>query len=407
MTERKDYVGFGPLPELAKANTTKIVMMVMDGLGGLAGPDGKTEMEAAKLPNLNRLASEGVCGVMEMVGPGITPGSGPGHLGLVGYEPTRFLIGRGALSAAGIGFQLQPGDVAARFNFCTLDKAGNVTDRRAGRISTEKNQSLLPLMRKIRIEGVEIFLEAEKDYRGVMVLRGKGLGHKVHDTDPQATGVPPLPAKGEDEASERTAKVVNTFLAEVKKALANEHPANFINLRGFDKRPDIPTLGELYRMKPAGIATYPMYRGLAHYVGMTVPTEGIEGFADELEALEKMWKDYDFFFVHYKYTDSAGEDGDFARKVAKLEEADATLPKILALKPDVLVVTGDHSTPSSYKAHSWHPVPVLLWAKTARRDGVKAFNEEACLHGGLGRMAAKDLMALMLAHAGRLEKYGA
>ena len=398
---------FRPLCDLAKPNSSKIIMFVMDGLGGLPGPEGKSELEVAQLPNLDALAREGVCGLVDPVGRSITPGSGPGHLGLFGYDPLLCKIGRGALAAAGIGFALKAGDVAARFNFCTIDEAGNVTDRRAGRIPTEKNVSLLPKLREIRIPGVEIFLEAVREYRGLVVFRGEGLGHRVCDTDPQAVGVPPLPAEGEDEASERTAEVANRFLAEVKKALAEEQPANYINLRGFDRRPDIPTLEELYQLKSAGIATYPMYRGLARFVGMTVPTEGIECFEDELATLEKLWGDYDFFFIHYKYTDSAGEDGDFARKVAKLEEADGAVPRLLALKPDVLVVTGDHSTPAMYKAHSWHPVPAMLRARFARRDGVTTFTEQACLGGGLGRMPARHLMGLMLAHADRLEKFGA
>ena len=407
MDNKERRAAFGPLPELTKKSESKIIMLVIDGLGGLAGADGRTEMETAKLPNLDRVASEGVCGMVDTVAPGIAPGSGPGHLGLFGYDPLRFLIGRGALSAAGIGFKLETGDVAARMNFCTIDGAGKITDRRAGRIPTEKNRELLEKLRKIKIAGVEIFLEAEREYRGLAVFRGKGLGHAVSDTDPQATGVPALAAKGEDAASEKTAKIANQFLAEVKKALAKEQPANFITLRGFDTKPDIPTLGELYHLKSAGIATYPMYRGLAHYVGMTVPTEGIEGFGDELATLKKLYKEFDFFFIHYKYTDSAGEDGDFARKVQKLEEVDATVPKLLELNPDVLVVTGDHSTPAVYKGHSWHPVPVALRAKFARRDGVKAFNETACTAGGLGRMPAKNLMGLMLAHAGKVDKYGA
>ena len=398
---------FGMLPALARPNTSKIILFVIDGLGGLPGPDGKTEMDLAKLPNLDKLASVGVCGLVDTVATGITPGSGPGHLGLFGYDPIRCTIGRGARAAAGIGFELKPGDVAARFNFCTIDKAGKVTDRRAGRIPTEKNVELLGPLRKIEIPGVEIFLEAVREYRGLVVFRGKNLGHKVCDTDPQAVGVPPLSAEGEDEASRRTADIANRFLAEVKKALAREHPANFINLRGFDTKPDIPTLQELYHLKPAGIATYPMYRGLARFVGMTVPTEGIEGFQDELATLRKLYDQFDFFFVHYKYTDSAGEDGDFARKVEQLEAADAAVPELLALKPDVLVVTGDHSTPAVFQAHSWHPVPVALLASCARTDAVKTFTEQACLSGGLGRMPAKDLMALMLAHSGRLEKYGA
>lgn len=408
MTDASERLApFAPLPELAKANTTKIIMFVIDGLGGLPGPTGKSELEVAKLPNLSKLAAEGICGLADTVDVGITPGSGPGHLGLFGYDPVLYRIGRGALAAAGIGFELEPDDVAARFNFCTIDEAGNVTDRRAGRIPTEKNAELLEPLRKIKIPGVEIFLEAVREYRGLVVFRGKGLGHKVADTDPQAIGVPPLSAAGQDEASQRTAEIANKFLAEVKKTLAGESPANYINLRGFDSRPDIPTLQELYQLKATGIATYPMYRGLARFVGMTVPTEGIENFNDELATLRKTYDEFDFFFLHYKYTDSAGEDGDFARKVEKLEEADAAIPELLKLKPDVLLVTGDHSTPSVCKGHSWHPVPVLLKADFARRDAVTEFTEQACVTGGLGRMRAKNLMALMLAHSDRLEKFGA
>lgn len=398
---------FAPLPHLARPSPKKILLMVIDGLGGLPGPDGKTELEAANLPNLDALTSANICGLMDPVARGITPGSGPGHLGLFGYDPLVFEIGRGALEAAGIGFELGKNDVAARFNFCTLDKTGNITDRRAGRISTEKNRELVPLLRQVKIQGVEIFVEAVREHRGLVVFRGEKLGENVEDTDPQLEGVPPLPAKASDPDSRRTAEVANDFLAKAREALTGQHPANGMLLRGFACLPKIPTLQELYKLKPAGVALYPMYRGLASYAGMNVPAEGIQSFDDELAKVESLYAEHDFIFLHYKHADSAGEDGDFDKKVQCLEQADAAIPRLLRLKPDVLVVTGDHSTPCVYKGHSWHPVPVVMKAPFIRPDEVTRFTERACLAGGLGRFRAKELMTLMLTHADKLEKFGA
>ncbi|MEX2286753.1 MAG: 2,3-bisphosphoglycerate-independent phosphoglycerate mutase [Planctomycetaceae bacterium] len=392
---------------LQRASASKIVLLVADGLGGLPEqPGGKTELETANTPNLDALARRGVLGLSTPVLPGIAPGSGPGHLGLFGYDPLRYDIGRGVLEALGIDFELGPDDVAIRGNFCTVDKNGNIIDRRAGRIPSEVGAALCKRLEKIKIPGVEVFVRPVKEYRLVIVLRAPGLGGEVEDTDPQRTGVPPLAPIPRDEASMRTAEICKEFVREAAQILKDDAPANLLTLRGIAKRPAIPTYKEVYGLKAAAIAVYPMYRGLARLVGMDVLDAGAN-IGEQTERLTASWNDYDFFFVHYKYTDSTGEDGNFAAKVSRTEELDAAIPAIAAMKPDVLVVTGDHSTPSKLRSHSWHPVPVLLSAETCRFDACDSFGESQCLRGGLGQFEAKYLMLLALAHAGRLDKYGA
>ncbi len=387
---------------------TKIVLLVLDGLGGLPmNAGGPTELEAANTPNLDGLAAESICGLHEPIQAGITPGSGPGHLALFGYDPVKYQIGRGVLSALGIGFDLQEGDVAARGNFCTVDAEGNVVDRRAGRISTEKSEELLDRLRQIELPGAELFLEAVKDYRMLLILRGENLGADLSDTDPQEIGVPPLEPQPRSPGSDETARLVEEFLRHTQEILAGEAPANMLLLRGFAKLPDWPTLPQVYGLRPAAIVSYPMYRGVARLLGME-PLDSDGTLDGEFKTLEKRWEDFDYFFVHVKPIDSAGEDGDFERKVKHIEEADAYLSRVVDLEPDVLIVTGDHSTPSKMRYHSWHPVPALLWSKYCRPDGVKAFGERACISGGLGpRMPVTDLMPLAMAHAGRLDKFGA
>jgi len=393
--------------ELKEANPTKIVLLVADGVGGLPlEPGGKTELETARTPNLDRCARDGVCGLSIPVLPGITPGSGPGHLGLFGYDPLQYRIGRGILEALGINFQVGSKDVAVRGNFCTLDAGGKITDRRAGRPTTERCVAMVEKMRSIRIPGVELFVEPVKEHRFVVVFRGEGLGDAVNDTDPQTTGVAPLTAKGADTASAKTAEVVNKFVAEAGKVLAGDAPTNGVTLRGFAKYPKIGTMQEVYGLKSAALAIYPMYKGLARLVGMDVLDAGTT-LKDQVTLLKKVWSQYDFFFLHYKYTDSTGEDGNFPGKVDMIEKLDAAIPGILELKPDVFIVTGDHSTPSKMRSHSWHPVPTLIRAEMARTDAVTEFNESACLSGGLGQFQAMHLMLLAMAHAGRLGKYGA
>ena len=397
------------LRQLREPNKTKIVMLVADGLGGLPiEPGGKTELETARTPNLDRLATEGTVGLSTPVAPGITPGSGPGHLGLFGFDPLENDIGRGVLEALGIGVEVGPKDVAIRGNFCTIDAEGRVTDRRAGRIPTEVCEKLVAKLRAgVKIEGVETLVEAVREYRLVVRFRGEGLGDNVADTDPLSTGLHTLEPQAGDAASRKTAEVAAEFLRQAKEILKDESPANFLMLRGFARFPQIATMEDAYGLNPVAIAVYPMYRGLARLVGMTVVEPG-KTFADQVAVAKQHWDQYDFFFLHYKYTDSTGEDGNFAKKVEMIEALDAELPGLIGLKPDVLIVTGDHSTPSRMKSHSFHPVPLLLWAPaTGRPDLVTEFGERPCLQGGLGQILARHIMPLALAHANRLQKFGA
>lgn len=393
--------------DLAEKNSSRIVMLVADGLGGLPmEPGGRTELETAATPNLDRLAARGTSGSSVPVLPGITPGSGPGHLGLFGYDPLEFKIGRGALEATGIGFELGPDDVAARGNFCTLDAAGLISDRRAGRIPSEESFLVVERLQGVKIPSVETFVRPVKEHRFVVVFRGPGLSGAVADTDPQATGVAPLDPQPLDAAAARTAEVAAEFVRQARRILADEPKANGMVLRGFAGRPALPTYQELYGLRAAAIAVYPMYKGLAQLAGMTLVGEA-KTLTEQLLALADCWNDFDFFFLHFKYTDSTGEDGAFAEKVKRIEELDAAIPKIEALGPDVLIVTGDHSTPSRLKGHSWHPVPTLIVAETCRPDGLVAFSELDCLRGGLGFFPAKHLMLLAMAHSLRLGKFGA
>ena len=391
---------------------TKIVQLVMDGLGGLPRElDGKTELEAARTPNLDALAARSELGLAMPVRPGITPGSGPAHLALFGYDPLEYNIGRGVLEALGIGFDLQPEDVAARGNFCTIDENGLITDRRAGRIPTEFNQKLMPLLREIELPGIQTFVETVKEYRFVLVLRptvGQTLHANILDTDPQRLGVPSLPARAQDEASEPTARLANDWITVARQILRDHPPANSLNLRGLAKDPGLPKFGDVFGLKAGAIATYPMYRGVAKLVGMDVLPVAGEALEDEVETLRAQWGSYDYFFFHVKKTDSAGEDGDFQRKASVIEHVDEVIvPAILDLDPDVLVITGDHSTPAALRSHSWHPVPTLLWSRYCRPDGIAEFGERACGRGSLGIFPATDELPLALAHALRLNKYGA
>jgi 2,3-bisphosphoglycerate-independent phosphoglycerate mutase len=392
---------------LVVSNTSKIVLMSLDGLAGLPHPDtGRSEMETARLPNLHALAARSACGLIRHVAPGITPGSGPGHLGLFGYDPLQYQVGRGVLEALGIEFDLRPGDVAARGNFCTVDAQGLITDRRAGRIASEAAVKVAERLKTIRLPGVEVFVEPVKEHRFVLVLRGPDLNGRLSETDPQAVGVPPLPVIAQVPAAAATADLVNRFIAEARALLRDAAPANMVMLRGFDKLPDLPQFPRLFGLRAAAIAAYPMYRGLARLVGMEVLKTGAT-FADEIATLRQHWDSYDFFFVHYKDTDKAGEDGDFAAKVAALERFDGALPDVLALTPDVVVVTGDHASPSILAGHGWQPVPVLIGSRYCGADPVTEFTERACATGTLGMMPSNTLMPLVLANALRLTKFGA
>ena len=387
----------------------KIVFLVMDGLGGLPHEEtGRTELETARTPNLDRLAKGAALGLSTPVAPGISPGSGPGHLGLFGYDPVRFNIGRGVLSALGVDFELRQGDVAARLNFATRDADGNITDRRAGRPSDEENRRLVEKLRSdvSQIGGVEVFWESEKEHRVVLILRGAHLSADLSDTDPQETGVPPEPLEATSPDGERTVRAVQAILDQANEVLAEEPVANLLLARGWAAFHTYPTIRERFGLRALCIARYPMYRGVSRLLGMDIGPIA-EQDPGNVDILERSWDDYDFFFMHFKYVDSRGEDGDFGAKVKAIEAIDELVPRIEALSPDVLVVTGDHSTPARYGAHSWHPVPVLIASPWCRPVDVDGFGERACLRGELGTFEARHLMTLALAHAGRLAKFGA
>jgi len=397
------------MEKLVIKNEARIVFLIMDGLGGLP-MEGKpgTELETAKTPHLDALVKGGVCGLLDPIGPGITPGSGPAHFALFGYDPVATNVGRGLLSAAGLNFPMTERDLCMRVNFATLDSEGRVIDRRAGRIDTETNERLCrKLTEGIRpAPGTEVFFATEKEHRALVVLRGDNLREEIAETDPQQTGLPPLLPKALLPEASGTATLLTDLLDQAKTLLADEPKANMLLLRGYSRYHRFQSLSERFGLNPLAIASYPMYRGISRLLGMTVLTSTSTP-EEEIAELEANWSDYDFFFVHIKPTDSRGEDGDFDAKVKVIEAVDALLPRITALHPDVLVVTGDHSTPAAMASHSWHPVPVVLSAKTCRPDRVERFGEGDCLFGGLGRMPMVSLMSLALAHAERLTKFGA
>jgi 2,3-bisphosphoglycerate-independent phosphoglycerate mutase len=396
------------LRELITPARTKIALLLLDGLGGLPRqPGGLTELESAHTPHLDTLAERSDLGLTVPVAPGITSGSGPGHLAIFGYDPLRYPIGRGALEALGVDFELGPNDLAARGNFCSVDAAGLLTDRRAGRIPTDLNRELCRLLRSIRVEGAEFFLETVKEHRFAFVARGPGLEDALTESDPQRTGVPVLPVRALRPGSDKAADLVNQFLDEARRRLADRSPANMVLLRGFAASPVLPSFLERYGLRAAAIAVQGMYRGVARLAGMQVlPLEG-DTLANEFAALEKHWGEFDFFYLHVKQTDTAGERGDFDGKVRVIEDVDALLPRLLALSPDVVIIGGDHSSPAVLQSHSWHPVPLLLYSKYARPGDPAKFGERACVQGSLGMLRATDVMPLALAHAGRIAKYGA
>ena len=399
-------IDFPALADIVQATPSKIVMLVVDGLGGAPHPDtGRSELEAARLPNLDRLARDSSGGRTVPVLPGIAPGSGPGHMALFGYDPLNYFIGRGVLEALGIDAPLGDGDVAARGNFCTVDSNGLLVDRRAGRIPSQESSPLCEMLDAIRVPGVELSVLPVRDYRFVLLMQGNGLSDQISETDPQRTGTAPLPVIPLTPEASKTSDAANQFVAHARDVLSNRDRANMVLLRGFSRLPSFPSMGEAYRLGPAAIAAYPMYRGLARVVGMKVISTGAT-FDDELDTLAEHYQEHDFFYIHYKPADAAGEDGNFEAKVTALEELDARIPRLVDMDPDVLIVAGDHATPSIMAAHSWHPVPLLIRSRLTRSDGVDAFSERACAAGSLGTFPAMHLMLLALAHAGKLDKYG-
>ena len=394
------------LDDICRSTPSKIVMLVVDGLGGAPHPDtGLSELETARLPALDALARRSACGLTTPVTHGVTPGSGPGHMALFGYDPVKYLMGRGVLEALGVALDLAEDEVAVRGNFCTVDSDGLLVDRRAGRISTERSAPLVERLNTVEVPGVDVSVYPVRDYRFVLVLKGNGLGDRVTETDPQVVGAAPLDPTALSGEAEPTAQAARAFVAAARDLLQREESANMVLLRGFSGLPQLPDFGKSYRLDPAAIAAYPMYRGLARLVGMRVISTG-ETFEHELDTLSERFEEHDFFFLHYKPADAAGEDGDFDAKVARLEELDAAIPRLLELGPDVLVVAGDHSTPAITAGHSWHPVPLLIHSKLSVGEGVAKLSERACAAGSLGRIPATSVMLLALAHAGKLIRFG-
>jgi 2,3-bisphosphoglycerate-independent phosphoglycerate mutase len=397
------------LAPLLEKNHTKIVLLILDGLGGIGfPPDGKTALETADSPQLDQLAEEGCLGQTIPIRPGITPGSGPAHLALFGYEPLEYKVGRGALSAAGVNVPVNPGDIAARGNLCSLDEEGKVTDRRAGRISHEDAAPIIERLNEVQIPDVKVEIHHVKEYRFVIVMRGEGLSPELNDTDPQETGAAPVPLQAQEPQAQKAAELFRKWIHKAYQALSDQPRANGFLLRGFATDPGLPSYEEAYQLQAACIAEYPMYKGVSRLVGMEV-IENVGSKPRELfETAGKIWDQHDFFFIHVKKTDSYGEDGDLKAKARVIEEVDQALPTLLDLKPDVLMITGDHSTPAALKSHSWHPVPFLLWApETHRSDLEITFGDRVCARGGLGTFPATEVMPLGLAHAQRLEKFGA
>ena len=400
-------IGFEHMKKLSGTSPSKIVFLIIDGVGGLPHPEtGKTELESARKPNLNRIARDSLCGLIDPISPGITPGSAPGHLAIFGYDPIKYNIGRGVVEALGIDLELKPDDIAARGNFCTVDNKGIITDRRAGRVSTDKSTELCRSLNNIAISGAEISVLPVKEHRFVLILRGEALSPELADSDPQQAGLSPKKIEPLSPQAQRTAEIVNNFISQASIRLQYEPSANMVLLRGFSRRPDIPSIPEIYKLKPAVIAIYPMYRGLARVVGMQMLPSG-ESMTEQLNSLHRYYADYDFFFIHFKNTDAMGEDGNFRAKVQAIEELDDALPSLLSLDPEVLIITGDHSTPATLAMHSWHPVPFMLRSRWCRSDNVTEFSEKACLAGGMGRFPATEIMPLAMANALKLDKFGA
>jgi 2,3-bisphosphoglycerate-independent phosphoglycerate mutase len=395
--------------ELSVKTDSKIVLLVLDGLGGLPlDPSGQTELEAADSPNLDSLAARSDLGLSRPVAAGVSPGSGPGHLALFGYNPLRHVVGRGVLSALGVGFDLGENDLAARLNFATLDESGKISDRRAGRIPSEKGAELVEMLNEnIDLDDVETFVRHEKEYRAVAIFRGEGLSDALADSDPQRVGLEPLPVKPTDDSpeAERSAALANAFVEQANEILKDQHPANTVLMRGFGMHPALPSFEEIYELDATAIASYPMYKGLARLAGMELLKEG-EGIAGEFETLRENWDRHDFFFLHVKPPDAAGEDGDFERKAGVIEEVDAEMPGLLDLGPDALAVTGDHATPAKLKSHSWHGVPFLLNSPYTLPTA-EGFGERACAGGSLGEFPAEEIMGLLMGHALKLNRYGA
>jgi 2,3-bisphosphoglycerate-independent phosphoglycerate mutase len=393
--------------KLVRPSKTKMVLLVLDGVGGMPIEGQATELESAVTPHLDTLAESSLCGLQQAVATGITPGSGAAHLALFGYDPVTYHVGAGVLAAIGLNFELKPTDLAVRGNLCTLDAGGNINDRYAGWVDRAKNEYISELLSQIRVSGVQVFSRPLNGSRLVLIFRGDGLSEEISDSDPQIVGQPPARVQAYVPEAQRTAVMINRFLERAREVLKNERPPRHLLLRGFSKVPYWPKFGELFGLRAAALSDYPIYRGLSHLIGMDL-LDGGKTFGERLAAMNAHWTDYDFFFINVQQIERAAELGDFGQKVRLIEEVDIELPRLLGLKPDVLAVTGDHAAPAYMRSHSWHPVPIMISSRFCGPDSVDRFGERACMQGGLGaNFPAVQLMPLMLANAMRLKRYGA
>ncbi|MHA2179286.1 MAG: 2,3-bisphosphoglycerate-independent phosphoglycerate mutase [Candidatus Thorarchaeota archaeon] len=406
------------------------VFVVMDGVGDRPQKElgGKTPLEAAKTPTLDKMAAEGQSALMNVIGPGITPGSDTAHLALFGYDPLAEYPGRGPLEAFGAGLETKPGDVAFRSNFATVDSKMVVLDRRAGRtFSPEEQEELQAALNGLEINDVKVRFIATVEHRGALVLEGEGLYAEISDVDPHETGKKILTVRALKPEAEKTAKVVNELMrvahermkgleTNKKRAKKGLPLANAILLRGPGRHSDVPSLPQRYGIKSAVIAGGALYIGSAKYVGMEhIQVEGQTGTIDTnfdniaAKTIETIESGFNYVFVHIKATDNASHDGNAKEKILAIERTDAMIGKILEKVGDkiVMAVTGDHSTPVCIKEHSCDPVPILFWSNFIRPDSVKRFSEIDAAKGAMHTIRGIDVMPLLLGYAGYIDKFGA
>jgi 2,3-bisphosphoglycerate-independent phosphoglycerate mutase len=409
----------------------KILILLCDGVADrpVEELDGKTPLEVARTPNFDRLARRGENGILDPVAPGVRPGSDTAHLALLGYDPYEYYTGRGPFEALGVGMDVRPGDVAFRCNFATVEERDGelfVTDRRAGRI-TEGTAELVAPLNGIELDGVTCFIKESTAHRAALVLRGEGLGAAVSDADPHEEGAAVGRAAGPTPEDEKTAAIVNEFVALSYKTLKGHAvnrereklglpPANIILPRGAGLAPHIPHVTALYDLTAAAVVEVGLIRGIARYCGLDVVPlpESVNGGLDTdlaafMAAVAEAVGKYDLVLANVKGPDVAGHDGDAAAKVAVIERIDAAAGPLLDGLPAGchVAVLGDHATPVAVRDHSGDPVPVLFWGPAVRTDAVETYGERPAATGGAGRLRGRDLLPIMLNLAGRAEKFGA